>query len=160
MKISKLMNEWLFHNKGNSSLNLRYGRLWRSIVQYECNNPCPKFQILVKRFSVSMRGPWSIVIGTARSWLWRWLTHWGFNERFTRLSEANCYQITFFIQTWQYVMQEANYKSAVAGAIVWHQPGVVSLTFHELSKIFSRNLCIAEIVLVMKISSWNFVRVP
>ena len=38
--------------------------------------------------------------------------------------------------------------------------GVVSLTFCELSKIFSRNLCIAEIVLLMKISNWNFVRVP
>ena len=38
--------------------------------------------------------------------------------------------------------------------------GVVSLTFRELSKILSRNLCIAEIVLVIRISSWNFVRVP
>ena len=38
--------------------------------------------------------------------------------------------------------------------------GVVSLTFRELSKIFSRNLCIAEIVLVIRISSWNLVRVP
>ena len=36
----------------------------------------------------------------------------------------------------------------------------VSLTFRKLSKVFSRNLCIAEIVLVMRISSWNFVRVP
>ena len=38
--------------------------------------------------------------------------------------------------------------------------GVVSLTFHELSKIFSWNLCIAEIILLFRISSWNFVRVP
>ena len=38
--------------------------------------------------------------------------------------------------------------------------GAVSLTFGELSKILSRNLCIAEIVLLMRISSWNFVRVP
>ena len=38
-------------------------------------------------------------------------------------------------------------------------PGVVSLTFRELSKIFSPILCIAEIVLIMRISSWNFVRV-
>ena len=37
--------------------------------------------------------------------------------------------------------------------------GGVSLTFHELSKIFSRNLYIAEIVLLMRISSWNFVLV-
>ena len=42
---------------------------------------------------------------------------------------------------------------------IWDQ-GVVSLTFHELSKIFSRNLCLAEIVLVMRIWSGNFVRVP
>ena len=38
--------------------------------------------------------------------------------------------------------------------------GVVSLTFRELSKIFSRNLCVAEIALPMSISSWNFIRVP
>ena len=38
--------------------------------------------------------------------------------------------------------------------------GVVSLTFRELSKKFSRNFCIAEIVLLLRISSWNFVRVP
>ena len=38
--------------------------------------------------------------------------------------------------------------------------GVVSLMFHELSKIFSRYLCIAEIILLMRISSWNFVCVP
>ena len=31
--------------------------------------------------------------------------------------------------------------------------GVVSLTFRELSKLFSRNLCIEEIVLLMRISS-------
>ena len=38
--------------------------------------------------------------------------------------------------------------------------GVVALTFCKLSKIFSRNLCIAEIVLLMIISSWNFVHKP
>ena len=38
--------------------------------------------------------------------------------------------------------------------------GDVSLTFRELSKIFSRNLCISKIVLVVRMSSWNFVRVP
>ena len=38
--------------------------------------------------------------------------------------------------------------------------GVVSPTFRELSTIFSRNLCIAKIVLLMIISSWNFVCVP
>ena len=37
--------------------------------------------------------------------------------------------------------------------------GFVSLTFCELSKIFSRNVCVAEITLLMSISSWNFVRV-
>ena len=36
--------------------------------------------------------------------------------------------------------------------------GGVSLTFREHSKIFSRNLCISEIVLVMRMSSWNLVR--
>ena len=36
---------------------------------------------------------------------------------------------------------------------VRHNPGVVSLTFHERSKIFSRNLFIAEIILLFRISS-------
>ena len=38
--------------------------------------------------------------------------------------------------------------------------GIDSLTFRDLSKIFSRILWIAGIVLLMRISSWNFVRVP
>ena len=33
----------------------------------------------------------------------------------------------------------------------------VSLMFRKLSKPFSRNLCIAEIILHLRISSWNFV---
>ena len=37
---------------------------------------------------------------------------------------------------------------------------VVSLMFHELTKIFSPNLCIAEIVVLMRILSCNFVHVP
>ena len=32
--------------------------------------------------------------------------------------------------------------------------------FRELFKIFSRNLCFADIVLVVRISNWNFIRVP
>ena len=36
----------------------------------------------------------------------------------------------------------------------------VSLTLRELSKIFSRNRCIVEIVLLLRISSWNFEIVP
>ena len=38
-----------------------------------------------------------------------------------------------------------------------HSGGV---KFCELSKIFSRNLCITEIILLMRNSSWNFVHVP
>ena len=38
--------------------------------------------------------------------------------------------------------------------------GVVSLTFRGLSQTFSRNLCIAKLVLCMIISSWHFVHVP
>ena len=37
--------------------------------------------------------------------------------------------------------------------------GVVSLTFHELSKIISRKYTILEITFMVRISSWNFVRV-
>ena len=39
-------------------------------------------------------------------------------------------------------------------------PGVVSLTFRKLFKIFSRDLYIAEIIVLMRISCWNFVCVP
>ena len=38
--------------------------------------------------------------------------------------------------------------------------GGVSLTFRELSKVFSRNVCFAQIVVLRRISSWNVVRVP
>ena len=38
--------------------------------------------------------------------------------------------------------------------------GPVSLTFRQLSKEFSRNLYIVEIVILMCILSWNFVRAP
>ena len=38
--------------------------------------------------------------------------------------------------------------------------GVVSLTFRELSKIISRKYTIPEITFMVKISSWNFERVP
>ena len=38
--------------------------------------------------------------------------------------------------------------------------GGVSKMFHELSKIFSRNLCFAEIILLARISSWNFICAP
>ena len=40
-----------------------------------------------------------------------------------------------------------------------HGKGGASLMFHELPKMFSPNLWIAEIVLLMRISSWNFVLV-
>ena len=39
-------------------------------------------------------------------------------------------------------------------------PGGCFTIVSELSKIFTWNLCIAEILLLMQISSWNFVRVP
>ena len=53
-------------------------------------------------------------------------------------------------------------KSCITHTELTHtrQLGAVSLTFRELSKIFSRNLCIEEIVLLVRISSWNFVCVP
>ena len=42
----------------------------------------------------------------------------------------------------------------------WEYLGDISLKFCELSKILSRNLYIAKIVLLVRISSWNFARVP
>ena len=38
--------------------------------------------------------------------------------------------------------------------------GVVSLTFRELSKIISRKYTMPEIKFMLRISSWNFLRVP
>ena len=38
--------------------------------------------------------------------------------------------------------------------------GVVSLTFRELSKIISRKYTTPEMTFTVRISSWNFVRVP
>ena len=38
--------------------------------------------------------------------------------------------------------------------------GVVSLTFCELSKIISRRYTMPEMTFMVRISSWNFVRVP
>ena len=38
--------------------------------------------------------------------------------------------------------------------------GVVSLTFREISKMISRKYTITENTFMMRISSWNFVRVP
>ena len=52
------------------------------------------------------------------------------------------------------------FHHGVYGDILKVPLGGVSLTFREFSKIFSQNLCIAEIILLMRISSWNFVRVP
>ena len=53
-----------------------------------------------------------------------------------------------------------NRLSRESNTVISDVPVVVSLKFRELSKTFSRNLCIAEIVLFVRISSWNFVRVP
>ena len=44
--------------------------------------------------------------------------------------------------------------------MAWDDLGVISLTLRELSKMFSWNLCITEIVFLRGISSWNFERVP
>ena len=43
--------------------------------------------------------------------------------------------------------------------IAWHQ-GAVSLTFRELSKEILRKYTMPKIPFMVKISSWNFVRVP
>ena len=41
-----------------------------------------------------------------------------------------------------------------------HHQGVVSLTFRELSKIISRKYTLPVIKFLVRVSSWNFVRVP
>ena len=53
-----------------------------------------------------------------------------------------------------------NLNSPYVTVVIWDHMGHVSLTFCELSKIFSRNLGMAEMVFPMRISSWNFVHVP
>ena len=49
------------------------------------------------------------------------------------------------------------------GSVVWRYfsvTGGVSLMFCELFKTFSRNLCFAKIIVLMRIPSWNFVCMP
>ena len=62
---------------------------------------------------------------------------------------------------WAASRHSADYRNFSMLLWQWWLP-VTFLTdrvvFH--SKIFSRNVCIAEIVLLVRISSWNFVRVP
>ena len=55
----------------------------------------------------------------------------------------------------QYIYLSQKWKSVG----IWHQ-GVVSLTFRELSKIISRKYTTPEITFMIRISSWNLVRVP
>ena len=72
-----------------------------------------------------------------------------------------------------YQYRDPHVKDKTVVSLTWESPylewrsscsdralGVVSLKFCELSKITSRNLCIAEVVLLMSNSSWNFIRVP
>ena len=67
---------------------------------------------------------------------------------------------------WQALQQTSSHCENWPGKIAMddcpkinHCQGCVSLTFRELSKTSSGNLCIAEIVLLMRISSWNIVLV-
>ena len=50
--------------------------------------------------------------------------------------------------------------SLTLSILSWTYQGGVWVTFRELPKVFSRNLCLAEMVLLMRISSLNFVQVP
>ena len=66
------------------------------------------------------------------------------------------------IHTGQSFYSAVGVNFALIWTLNWRQVGlgVISLTFRELSKIFSWNLCIADIIVLLRISSWNFVRVP
>ena len=59
----------------------------------------------------------------------------------------------------QMIMPQEIHRAAYRRVCVPHL-GVVLLMFHELSKIFSQNLCIAVSALLMRILSWDFVCVP
>ena len=54
----------------------------------------------------------------------------------------------------------SNHGTVEHGPIVHSIQGVVSLTFRELSKIILRKYTMPEITFALRISSWNFVRVP
>ena len=64
-----------------------------------------------------------------------------------------------FLLSWEFNTDIYTYTDCEQFPCISPRPGGL-LTFGELSKIFSRNLRIAEIVLLMTISSWNFVRGP
>ena len=51
-------------------------------------------------------------------------------------------------------------ECSLINSICVHEPGGCFTNVSRALQKFSRNLCIAQIVLVMRISSWNFVRVP
>ena len=53
------------------------------------------------------------------------------------------------------MMLQISISYGLPRSLTWLLKGCVSLMIQELSKIFSWNLCIVEIVLLMRISSWN-----
>ena len=56
-----------------------------------------------------------------------------------------------------------SHSRTISWSNIWHPSvllGVVSLTFREIYKIISRKYTMPEIIYIVKISSWNFVRVP
>ena len=63
------------------------------------------------------------------------------------------------VKSLHFVWRSGTYRPIFKWVVkTWPQDlGVVSLTFCELSKIFSRNLCIAEFIVLLRISNWNFV---
>ena len=48
----------------------------------------------------------------------------------------------------------------LAGTLWWKRQSVVSLTFHKFSKIISWKYTKPEFTYMVRISSWNFIRVP
>ena len=61
---------------------------------------------------------------------------------------------------WERAIYPTIHKSLHCSVVSGAGLGVVSLTFHELSKIISRKYTMPEITFTVRVSSWNFVCVP
>ena len=79
------------------------------------------------------------------------------------ITRYTAYDKSKLMQAMDWCHQEANHywvNVYPCGTSRSRIQGVVSLRFRELSQDILSNLCITEIVLLMRISSWNFVREP
>ena len=93
-------------------------------------------------------------------WQWDDQDQWNLNQDTNIL--LNKMSLKMLLTKWPAFCLSLNVLTKMIQHHSWTHQGLgsVSLAFLKLSKTLSQNLCIAEIELLMKISSWNFVCVP